>query len=140
VRRATTAHLAAARSSNNPLLAARGSQVSRTFDQYPRTEPGCLVCRTTSRRVFNNTESGFYHLNYDSRLPIASGYAFVTSQVGRDQRIAAVQRIPGEYSSIWCHVTTLEEDKAALQGEVSYHPNQPLQISAVELISPACRR
>lgn len=118
---------------NNPLLAASCSQTApRTFDQYPNRFGQFGLSMHYVAPWLNNTEFGFYYLNYDSRLPFASGYA-VTSQA------ATSALLFNEYPSN-IHLfgasfnTTLEATGVALQGEVSYRPNMPLQISAVELI------
>lgn len=117
----------------NPLLVASCAQVApRTRDQYPARYGQYGLSAHYVAPWLNNTEFGFYYLNYDSRLPIASGYAVT----GRN---ASSALLFNEYPS---HIhlygasfnTTLEASGVALQGEVSYRPNQPLQIASVELI------
>lgn len=80
----------------------------------------------------NNTEFGFYALNYHSRLPLISGRA-VTGQAPNT----------GSYFTEYpknIHLfgvsfnTQLEGSGVALQGELSYRPNAPFQVDDVELL------
>ncbi|MFZ1390436.1 MAG: DUF1302 domain-containing protein [Dokdonella sp.] len=80
----------------------------------------------------NNTEFGFYAMNYHSRLPLISGIS-VTGQAPNT----------GSYFTEYpenIHLfgvsfnTQLEASGIALQGELSYRPNQPFQVDDVELL------
>ena len=80
----------------------------------------------------NGTEFGFYFENYHSRLPLISGVA-VTSTIPNsagyfDEYPKNIKLYGVSFS------TQLEGPGIALQGELSYRPNQPLQIDAVELL------
>ena len=80
----------------------------------------------------NNTEFGFYALNYHSRVPLISGIS-VTGQAPNT----------GSYFTEYpenIHLfgvsfnSQLEASGIALQGELSYRPNQPFQVDDVELL------
>lgn len=80
----------------------------------------------------NNTEFGFYALNYHSRVPLISGIS-VTGQAPNT----------GSYFTEYpenIHLfgisfnSQLEATGIALQGELSYRPNQPFQVDDVELL------
>ena len=118
---------------NNPLLAESCAEtVHRTPDQYPSEYGQYGVAAHYIADSLNNTEFGFYYLNYSSRLPIISGRA-VTSTVPNSGSYFV------EYPSN-IHLfglsfnTQIEGPGIALQGELSYRPNDPLQIDAVELL------
>lgn len=92
------------------------------------------------RKTFDDMDGasiGLYFENYGSRFPIAS---FTTGQVVRPagQSYASTTSVYAEYPN---HIQTWGASfsgsgpwGSALQGEVSYTPNQPLQINAVSLI------
>ena len=80
----------------------------------------------------NNTEFGFYALNYHSRVPLISGIS-VTGQAPNT----------GSYFTEYpenIHLfgisfnSQLEATGIALQGELSYRPNQPFQVDDVDAI------
>jgi hypothetical protein len=80
----------------------------------------------------NGTEFGFYFENYHSRLPLISGVAISTTvpnSAGYFDEYPKNIKLYGVSFS-----TQLEGPGVALQGELSYRPNQPLQIDAVELL------
>lgn len=83
----------------------------------------------------NNTEFGLYFLNYHSRLPLLSGIS-VTNSSANSARIFAEYPEDIELYGFSFN-TTLEESGVALQGELSYRPNTPLQIDDVELLFTA---
>ncbi len=80
----------------------------------------------------NNTEFGFFALNYHSRVPLISGIS-VTGQAPST----------GSYFTEYpenIHLfglsfnSSLESTGIALQGELSYRPNAPFQVDDVELL------
>lgn len=80
----------------------------------------------------NNTEFGFYALNYHSRLPLISGIA-VTGQA--PQTGSYFTEYPENIHLFGVSFNTqLEASGIALQGELSYRPNQPFQVDDVELL------
>jgi hypothetical protein len=104
----------------------------RSKTQYPgKSGQGGFALRYLASGL-NNTEFGFYALNYHSRLPLISGIS-VTGQAPSS----------GSYYTEYpknIHLyglsfnTQLEASGVALQGELSYRPNQPFQLDDVELL------
>ncbi len=83
----------------------------------------------------NNTEFGLYFMNYHSRLPLLSGIS-VTSSAANSARYFAEYPEDIELYGLSFN-TTLETAGIAVQGELSYRPNAPLQIDDVELLFTA---
>ena len=86
--------------------------------------------------ALNETEFGFYFLNYHSRVPLLSGRAVNNPAVG-----AASGRFFAEfpediqlYGMSW---NTMLPGGVAWQGEISHRPNMPLQVDDVELLYAA---
>jgi len=80
----------------------------------------------------NGTEFGFYYENYHSRLPLISG---VTVSSTIPNSAGYFDEYPKDIHLYGVSFSTqLEGPGIALQGELSYRPNQPLQIDAVELL------
>ncbi len=80
----------------------------------------------------NNTEFGFYALNYHSRVPLISGIA-VTGQA--PQTGSYFTEYPEDIRMYGVSFNTqLQASGIALQGELSYRPNQPFQVDDVELL------
>jgi hypothetical protein len=109
--------------------------VPRLQDRYPSDKGQYGINFRYFSPELNNTEFGLYYLNYHSRLPFSSGVA-VTNGAANSARYFI------EYPSD-IHLygisfnTTLEESGIALQGEISYRPNQPYQVDDVELLFAA---
>lgn len=84
----------------------------------------------------NETEFGFYFLNYHSRVPLLSGRAVNNPVVG-----AASGRFFAEYPEdiqmFGVSWNTTLPGGIAWQGEVSHRPNMPLQVDDVELLFAA---
>ena len=83
----------------------------------------------------NNSEFGFYALNYHSRLPLLSGTAVTSTNVNSGRYFAEYPEDIRMYAVSFN--MPLEGPGVALQGELSYRPNQPLQIDDVELLFAA---
>jgi hypothetical protein len=116
-------------------VSACATAVPRLEDRYPSDKGQYGVAFRYFAPNLNNTEFGLFYLNYHSRLPFASGIA-VTNGAANSARYFI------EYpSSIHLYGlsfnTTLEESGVAVQGELSYRPNQPYQIDDVELLFAA---
>ena len=79
----------------------------------------------------DGTEFGLYYLRYHSRLPVLNGGA-VTSTDTSTGRVNVVY--PEDIDSFGVSFNTTVFETWALQGEVSYRPNLPLQIDDVELL------
>ena len=104
----------------------------------------------------NNTELGFYYMNYHSRTPIITGtrggLTVAASPVPGCTVINLPLGIPGgcfarpglyfrefpEDIHLWgLSFNTQGPAGIALQGEYSYRPNQPLQVASIELLLAA---
>jgi hypothetical protein len=95
----------------------------------------------------NNTEFGFYYLNYHSRIPFLSGTkGTVTSGLtGTPLGAPAAQTGTANYYTeypenirlLGFSFNTQGPIGTALQGEISYRPNQPLAIAAPEVLLAA---
>jgi len=107
--------------------------VQRAPDRYPSEYGQWGIAAHYLAEGFNNTEFGFFFLNYSSRLPLISAGTTVTNTSPTSANYFV------EYPSN-IHLfgvsfnTTFEATGIALQGELSYRPNQPLQIDDVELL------
>jgi hypothetical protein len=115
--------------------AACATAVPRLPDRYPSDlgQYGAAV------RYFapnlNNTEFGFFFLNYHSRLPFASGVA-ATSGAANSARYFI--EYPSDIKMYGLSFnTTSDSTGIAIQGELSYRPNAPLQVDDVELLFAA---
>ena len=119
--------------SAGPLLAESCSQtVPRGPDRYPSEYGQWGVAAHYLAEGLNNTEFGFYFLNYSSRLPLFSGIAATTTNATSGSYFL---EYPSDIHMFGVSFNTqLEASGVALQGEFSYRPNQPLQINTVELL------
>jgi hypothetical protein len=118
---------------NNPLLAASCEQtVHRTQDRYPGEYGQYGVAAHYIADSLNNTEFGFYYLNYSSRLPIISGRAVTTTDPNSGTYFVEYPKNIRLFGLSFN--TQIEGPGIALQGELSYRPNAPLQVDAVELL------
>ena len=80
----------------------------------------------------NSTEFGFYAMNYHSRVPLISGIS-VTGQAPNTGSFFT--EYPEDIHLFGVSFNTLlEASGIALQGELSYRPNQPFQVDDVELL------
>ncbi len=82
----------------------------------------------------NNTEFGLYFLNYHSRVPLLSGIT-VTNSNSNSARYFA--EYPEDIRLYGLSFNTTIAGGIAVQGEVSYRDNLPLQIDDVELLFSA---
>ena len=93
----------------------------------------------------NDTEFGFYYLNYHSRLPLISGIT-VSETIDIIPGVASSATHTGRYLTEYpedidlyglSFNTTINSLGMSLQGELSYRPNVPLQIDDVEVLFAA---
>jgi hypothetical protein len=86
--------------------------------------------------VMNNTEFGFYYLNYHSRLPLVN---FITGTSGQPPSTARYYVVYPEDIHLYgiSFNSLLPLGGTALQGEVSYRDNVPLQIEFAEVAMAA---
>ena len=82
----------------------------------------------------NETEFGFYFVNYHSRLPLLSGIAVTTPAPTSGRFFVEYPEDIQLYGLSW---NTNLPAGIAFQGEVSYRPNLPVQIDDVELLFAA---
>lgn len=120
----------------NPLAALLAETCAKTVrrapDQYPSEYGQYGIAAHYLSDILNGTEFGFFALNYHSRLPLISGVA-VTSTVPNSAEFLV--EYPSDIRLYGISFNTqLNGPGIALQGELSYRPNQPLQIDAVELL------
>ncbi|MCE2680564.1 MAG: DUF1302 domain-containing protein [Burkholderiales bacterium] len=79
----------------------------------------------------NNTEFGFFAMNYHSRTPFLSLNKGVPGVSTFGQ---AIVEYPSDIRLYGLSASGSLSDGTALQAEYSYRPNQPVQLSAIELI------
>ena len=85
----------------------------------------------------NNTEIGLFHINYHSRIPYASGVGGTPSSAAATGTARYFADYP-ENIKLWgVSFNTAGPGGIALQGEYSYRPNLPIQLSAPELLLAA---
>ncbi len=90
--------------------------------------------------ALNQTDFAFYAMNYHSRLPIISGNAlnlgaFLANPTAGPGRFASVFiEYPEDIQLYGMSFNTTLPGGVAWQGEISYRPNQPLQIDDTELL------
>jgi hypothetical protein len=86
----------------------------------------------------NNTEFGFYYLNYHSRLPLLSGRA-INPLVSSTPAVTAGYFVeyPEDIKLYGVSWNTSLPGGVAWQGELSYRPNAPVQADDVELLFAA---
>ena len=85
--------------------------------------------------ALNDTEFGFFFMNYHSRLPLLSGYAVTSTSPNSGRNIVEYPEDIHMYGMSFN--TTLGDTGIALQGELSYRDNTPLQFDDVELLFSA---
>lgn len=85
--------------------------------------------------ALNDTEFGFYYLNYHSRLPLISGVALTTTSPSSGSYFTEYPEDIDLYGLSFN--TTINSIGMSLQGELSYRPNVPLQIDDVEVLFAA---
>ena len=86
---------------------------------------------------FNDSEIGLFYINYHSRIPYVSGTRGTTSSALATGTARYFAEYP-ENIRLWgLSFNTSAPGGVALQGEYSYRPNLPLQLSAPELLLAA---
>ena len=115
--------------------AACGAAVPRAPDRFAKDSGQYGLRLNYLADWFNNAEFGFYALNYHSRLPLLSGRAVTSTAVNTGRYFAEYPEDIRMYAVSFN--MPLEGPGVALQGELSYRPNAPLQIDDVELLFAA---
>lgn len=83
---------------------------------------------------WNNTELGFYGLNYHSRIPVVSGVRGTASAVNAPGTARYFPEFPENINLFGASFSTPGPWGVALQGEYSYRPNQPLAFAGPEVL------
>jgi hypothetical protein len=128
----------------------------RSPDRDPRDSGQYGLALRVFMPEWNNTEFGFYYLNYHSRTPIITGVRGGLTVAATPVPGCTVVNIPlgipgGCGAAPGTYFTEYPEDirlfglsfntsgpaGIALQGEYSYRPNQPLQVASIELLLAA---
>jgi hypothetical protein len=119
----------------------------RSADRNPSDHGQYGVALRYLASELNNTEFGFYYLNYHSRIPFLSGTKGTVSSVltgtplgapaGQTGTADYYTEYPENIRLIGLSFNTQGPLGTALQGEISYRPNQPLAIAAPELLLAA---
>ncbi len=121
--------------STNPLeRASCSAAVARLPDQYADDQGQYGLALRYFSPELNDSEFGLYFMNYHSRLPMLSGYA-VTTQAAASGRYLV--EYPEDIRMYGASFNTLLPWGVALQGELSYRDNMPLQFDDVELLFAA---
>ncbi len=83
---------------------------------------------------WNNTELGFYGLNYHSRIPVVSGVRGTASAINALGTARYFPEFPENINLFGLSFSTPGPWGVALQGEYSYRPNQPLALAGPEVL------
>jgi hypothetical protein len=127
--------IAAINSSAALRAAACGAAIMRAPDRTPDGDGQYGLALRYFSPELNDTEFGFYFLNYDSRLPLISGRS-ITSPAPSSGRVFV--EYPEDIRLYGLSFnTTLGDTGIAMQGEVAYRENVPLQIDDVEILFTA---
>ena len=124
--------------------AAGQAWIPRTDDRMPRDTGQYGLALRQFLPDLNNTEMGFYFLNYHSRTPIATGIrGGVTSSLtgtalgtalGHTGTARYFIEYPEDIHLYGFSFNSTGPGGSALQGEYSYRPNQPMQLATIELL------
>lgn len=115
--------------------AACGAAIARLPDVYPDDGGQYGLALRYFSPELNDTEFGLYFLNYHSRLPFVSGFALPNATVSNGRYFIEYPEDIRLYGLSFN--TTLGDTGLALQGEISYRDNVPLQIDDVEVLFSA---
>ena len=115
--------------------AACGAAIARLPDVYPDDGGQYGIALRYFSPELNDTEFGLYFLNYHSRLPFVSGFALPNATVSNGRYFIEYPEDIRLYGLSFN--TTLGDTGLALQGEISYRDNVPLQIDDVEVLFSA---
>ena len=137
-----------------------GSHVYRGDDNKPSDMGQGGVALRYFADWLNDTEFSLFYVHYHSRLPLLSGFtgnkppqewtAYVLQQLGH--KVLGSPSYGFDYASTGSYIREFPSDidvvsagfntdfgriGLAMQGEISYRPNQPLQLDDVELLFAA---
>jgi hypothetical protein len=109
----------------------------RKPDQTPKDSGQYGLAARVFLPKLNNTEIGLYHINYHSRIPYASGVRGTASNALATGTARYFAEYPEDIRLWGVSFNTSGPGGIALQGEYSYRPNLPVQLSAPELLLAA---
>ncbi|WP_082968740.1 DUF1302 domain-containing protein [Perlucidibaca aquatica] len=118
-----------------------GQTISRTADRDAKNQGQYGFALRLLTPEINNSEFGFYFLNYHSRTPLIGG---TTGSLGPGNVPVGLtgatdatyfNEYPENIKLYGVSFSTLGPLGIALQGEYSYRPNQPLQLAAPDLLA-----
>jgi hypothetical protein len=113
-----------------------GNAVGRLEDRAASDEGQFGLALRWYAEALNETEFGFYFLNYHSRVPLLSGRAVNNPAVGAASGRFFVE-YPEDIQLFGMSWNTTLPGGVAWQGEISHRPNAPLQVDDVELLYAA---
>jgi hypothetical protein len=111
-----------------------GGAVARLPDRAAKDEGQYGAAVRWYAEGLNETEFGFYFMNYHSRLPLLSGRAVTGPSANTGRFFVEYPEDIQLYGLSWNTNLPLG---IAFQGEVSYRPNAPFQLDDVELLFAA---
>jgi hypothetical protein len=109
----------------------------RSPDHAPKDSGQYGVAARIFLPRLNNTEIGLFHINYHSRTPLVSGVGGSPSSAAGTGTARYFADYPEDIRLWGASFNTAAPGGVALQGEYSYRPNLPLQLSAPELLLAA---
>ena len=117
-----------------PALVGAGcaAALRRTEDRYADDSGQYGFALRYFAEALNSTEFGFFFLNYHSRLPLISGTSIATASPNSGTVFVEYPEDIKLYGLSFN--TTLDGAGVAIQGEVSYRDDVPLQIDDVEVL------
>lgn len=115
----------------HPMLGPLG--IPRSDDRNPSRNGQFGLAARWLVPELNNTEFGFYHIRYHSRIPYASGTTGAAANAPSLARYFA--DYPEDIKLYGMSFNTPGPMGIALQGEYSYRPNMPVQIAATDLLN-----
>ena len=117
------------------LASSCGAAGARLADNEARDSGQFGLALRWYAEALNQTEFGFYAMNYHSRLPLLSGRAAnVILPAPAANSAALIVEYPEDIHLFGVSFNTTLPGGVAWQGEVSYRPNMPLQVDDVEVL------
>ncbi|MFZ9311453.1 MAG: DUF1302 domain-containing protein [Arenimonas sp.] len=117
------------------LATACGAAGARLADNEARDSGQFGLALRWYAENLNQTEFGFYAMNYHSRLPLLSGRAAnVILPAPAANSAALIVEYPEDIHLFGVSFNTTLPGGVAWQGELSYRPNMPLQLDDVEVL------
>ncbi len=116
--------------------------IPRSNDRRPNGQLGQygLAIRTLAPSL-NDSELGFYYMNYHSRTPLVSAIRGTTTntlnEAGGGGSARYFAGYPENIDIFGASFNTSAPYGIALQGEYSFRPNQPVQLATTELVLAA---